>query len=111
MHGKDEEREARNSDWITDVSRLDQIMNINWPRMSQEERDMRMKDAREHVRFVCTLYRLQHDEGRDIAREPHQGVHRRRYLGDRPVQVRRDFDDAGWRGLTSFQADKDHDQL
>ena len=40
-----------------------QIMNINWPRMSQEERDARMKEARKHLCFVCTLYPLQHDEG------------------------------------------------
>ena len=51
-----------------------QIMNINWPRMSQEERDARMKEAREHLRFVCTLYRLQHDEGRYFAHEHPQSA-------------------------------------
>ena len=51
-----------------------QIMNINCPRMSREERDARMKEAREHFQFVCTLYRLQHDEGRYFAHEHPQGA-------------------------------------
>ena len=51
-----------------------QIMNTNWPRMSQEERDARTKEAREQLRFFCALYRLQHDEGRDFAHEHPQGA-------------------------------------
>ena len=40
------------------------IMNINWPRMKEEEIQKRMKEARIHLEFVCSLYRLQHDAGR-----------------------------------------------
>ena len=49
-------------------------MNINLPIRSQEERSARMKEARGHFRFVCTLYRLQHDEGRYFAHEHPQGA-------------------------------------
>ena len=58
--------------------------------MSQEERDKRMKEAREHLRFVCTLYKLQHDEGRYFVHEHPQGAgswtedvieHTREYTG------------------------------
>ena len=51
-----------------------QIMNINWPRMSQEERDKRMKEARMHLRFVCILYILQDGEGRYLVHEHPQGA-------------------------------------
>ena len=33
-----------------------------------------MKEAREHLRFVCTLYRLQHEEGRYFAHEHPQSA-------------------------------------
>ena len=51
-----------------------QIMNINWPNMEQEEIDRRMKEARIHLEFVCSLYRLQHDAGRYFIHEHPQGA-------------------------------------
>lgn len=39
------------------------IMNINWPRMSPAERERRLAEARIHLNFVCSLYRLQHRRG------------------------------------------------
>ena len=45
------------------------IMNLNWPKMSASEREKVLNDARIHLRFVCRLYRLQHDSGRYFLHE------------------------------------------
>ena len=39
------------------------MMNINWPRMSMHERERRLREARSHLEFVVSLYRLQHRRG------------------------------------------------
>ena len=44
-------------------------MNINYSRMSAEERDKILDGARRHLKFVCYLYKLQHDAGRYFLHE------------------------------------------
>ena len=51
-----------------------QIMNINWERMGSDEKTRRMNEARIHLDFVCSLLRLQHDQGRYFVHEHPQGA-------------------------------------
>ena len=41
----------------------------SWTRMTQREKDDEMHRAREHMQFVCRMYKLQHDEGRYFLHE------------------------------------------
>ena len=51
-----------------------QIMNINYSRMTWEEKERILNAARVHLEFVCKLYRLQHQAGRYFAHEHPQGA-------------------------------------
>ena len=51
-----------------------QVMNINYSRMTWEEKERILNAARVHLEFVCKLYRLQHQAGRYFAHEHPQGA-------------------------------------
>ena len=51
-----------------------QIMNINWERMGIDEKTKRMNEAKMHLDFVCSLLRLQHDQGGYFVHEHPQGA-------------------------------------
>ena len=40
------------------------IQNLNWGKMTPEERERRKVEAKLHVDFCAQLYRIQHEEGR-----------------------------------------------
>ena len=40
-----------------------QMMQINWPKMSPLEKAKRLEETRQHIKFVCSLYRDQHQRG------------------------------------------------
>ena len=50
------------TDWST-------MMNINWPRMSAEDKARRMKEARMHLRLCATVYKHQAEAGRYFVHE------------------------------------------
>ena len=50
------------TDWST-------MMFMNWPRMTQEEKDRRMREARSHLRFCVKIYRHQADQNRYYVHE------------------------------------------
>ena len=45
------------------------MMNLNWGKMTTEEKERRMKAARKHLRFCVRVYRHQVKEGRDYVHE------------------------------------------
>ena len=44
----------------------------SWSRMTQREKDDELHRARVHMQFVCSMYKLQHDEGRYFLHEHRQ---------------------------------------
>ena len=50
------------------------IMNLNYARMSWEDKERLLADARVHLEFVCKLYKLQHGAGRYFTHEHLQGA-------------------------------------
>ena len=59
-------------------------MNLNYARMSWEEKEELIVQARIHFEFVCKLYRLQHQSGRYFAHEHPRGATswREKSIGD-----------------------------
>ena len=45
------------------------MMNVNWPRMSAEEKARRMHEALKHLRFCVNIYKHQVSEGRYYVHE------------------------------------------
>ena len=50
------------------------LMNLNWGRMSSEERERRMSEARTHLQFVVSMYTRQASEGRYWLHEHPKGA-------------------------------------
>lgn len=40
------------------------MMHGNWSRMTQEAKDKRMNEARQHLDFCINIYKVQHVDGR-----------------------------------------------
>ena len=55
------------TDWST-------IMNLNWDKMSPDERTRRRKEARAHLEFSAKLYRIQVASGRYFLHEHPQSA-------------------------------------
>lgn len=45
------------------------MMEINWPRIKQEEKDRRLMEARRHLSFCMGIYRRQMDNDRHFLHE------------------------------------------
>ena len=50
------------------------LMNLNWSRMSPEERDRRMREAKMHLEFVVSMYNEQANNGRYWLHEHPKGA-------------------------------------
>ena len=51
------------------------MVNPNWGKLDEEEKQRRLPDARQHPKFCTKIYRTQHEEARHLLHEPHLQQH------------------------------------